>query len=666
MPRQKKKREFSEELEGIITKQVDMEYKVAKSAKSKDNADFESMIQMLECERAEKDYEWMSDYFYPELPSIILTDASSWANQYFQTREFVDAHLEGSAPEDKGKCKAAKKCINQTLNNRSMYHYHKYIRGRLINALAGQMYAICWWEKRIKKTTEYREGFQELGVDEFGSEILRDESGNILDPNQVPARVKVQVPIEKEQILVDKFNYEVIDPRNVFTDNKYCYSIQDKDFIIIRSETTYTELKEHEEECGYINLDQVKELMKGQNETETSKETYAKGENKVSSKIKNFDRLLRLGKMYVIIKEQNPEGIPTKVIPGYDTDGEPLDKAILLELIIETILVGSKNVLIRFQLNPFVDARGNTYRPVARGWCYIHPTKDVGLSDGKYLRESQSIINDGLNMGLDREKLATIPTLKGKKSSLEDNSTIYFAPEHVMQVENVDDIQEFKINSNIDSMLQFVGMVMQGDQKISAIFPTTMGDIPKGDPTATSIAGAEQKAGGRSNYKDLTWEYTFALDFYWIMLQMTYQFAEQETAIKMMGEDAQNFDADAEYSYTPVTTNIEQEYSKYRKLQILDQFIGRLVNVQNPQTMKLLNRLLAMSFELFGKELPDYKDVLLDENYMPPLSSSSSSGQGAGAGQMTSLSSAPTSNQSGVEQSGMEEYTRNGMNEGGF
>jgi hypothetical protein len=232
-----------------------------------------------------------------------------------------------------------------------------------------------------------------------------------------------------------------------------------------------------------------------------------------------------------------------------------------------------------------------------------------------------------------------------------------------MQLESPEDIQEFKLSSNIDSMLNFVAMVMQGDQKISAIFPTTMGDMPaKASTTATAVAGAEQKAGGRGNYKDLTFEYTFLLDFYWMILQMTHQFAEQETAFKIMGDDAQNFDPDAEYSYTPVTTNIEQEYSKYRKLQIIDQFVGRLVNVQNPKTMTLLNRLLAMAFELFGKELPEYKDVLLDEQYLPP----SSSPGGQGAGQISNLSPVPTSNQSGVGQSGMEQFAREGMNEGGF
>ena len=44
------------------------------SAENQDDDDeFESTIDLLECKRTEKDYEWMSDVFLPEYPSIHLT-----------------------------------------------------------------------------------------------------------------------------------------------------------------------------------------------------------------------------------------------------------------------------------------------------------------------------------------------------------------------------------------------------------------------------------------------------------------------------------------------------------------------------------------------------------------------------------------------------------------
>jgi hypothetical protein len=225
------KHKYKEDVERHITKQiVDEEYAVSKIAKSTEMMEFESTVDMLECKRNEKDYDWMSDIFIPELPSIILTDASNWASQYFQTRDFVEVKLEGTKETDKQKCEAAKKCINQTLNRVGLHHYQKYIRARTINALHGQVYIVCWWEKKkASKITGYQDQTEQLGVDIYGNEITDPE-------NQVPETRTTQVPVMGEEILYDHFAYEVVDPRNVFTDGKYVYSVQDKRWLTIRSE----------------------------------------------------------------------------------------------------------------------------------------------------------------------------------------------------------------------------------------------------------------------------------------------------------------------------------------------------------------------------------------------------------------------------------------------
>ena len=181
-----KKHKFNEDVENFIAKTVvDEEYKTAKNAKQAENADFESTMDGLEGKRTEKQYDWMSDIHIPQFASIILTQGSDWAGQYFQTRDFVDVKLEGSNPDDKFKVNAAKKCINQTLNNRKIFHYHKYIRGRTINSLAGMVYALCWWEKKIVPKMVMKEREEELNVDVEGN-------GLILGSDQVPARRMVQ------------------------------------------------------------------------------------------------------------------------------------------------------------------------------------------------------------------------------------------------------------------------------------------------------------------------------------------------------------------------------------------------------------------------------------------------------------------------------------------
>lgn len=600
------KHKFNEDIENRITKQVvDEEYAPAKTAKSLETIEFESTVDMLECKRNEKDYDWMSDIFIPELPSIILTDASNWAAQYFQTRDFVEVKLEGTNESDKKKCGAAKKCLNQTLNRLGLHHYQKYIRARTINALNGQVYIVCWWEKKkISKVTGYRDETEQLEVDIYGNQV-QDES-------QVPATRTSQVPVMGEEIVYDHFAYDVIDPRNVFTDGKYVYSVQDKDWVSIRMEKSYDDLKSAETKNSYFNLDVVKELVERQGKTETSKETYNKGErDKEGDKpvLKYFDVILRFGKLPCIVKSRSEDGNPMEIVPGYTEAGDVEEKKVeYIDTITETVYSGNTRVLIRFQSNPFRNSKGVAYKPIVRGWCYIHPTKDIGLSDGKYLREIQVGINDSFNMGMDRVKLATLPTLKGNRNSLVDNQTIYFAPEHVMELDNpADDIVEFKIRDDINGVIQVQSMLTSKGQQAVAVYPTTMGQLPAASTTATAVAGAEQRGNIRANYKSLTFEYTFLLEFYWMILQMSYAFMEEGTAIAMMGDDSQFFDPDADYSYTPVSSNIETEYNKNKKIQLYDQTLSRIVPFAQtvPAVIPIIAHIIARQLVLQGDEYQD-------------------------------------------------------------
>jgi hypothetical protein len=660
-----KKHKFDEEVENKVASIViDQEYAIAKGSRSAEMSDLESLVDMLECKRTEKNYDWMSDIFLPEFPAAMLTDASNWASQYFQTREFIEVKLDGEGPDDDKKCKAAKLCINQTLSRRDLYHYHKYIRGRTINSMSGMVYGICWWEQEIRpKQIGVEEQVENLDVDVYGNEIT--------SPEQVPATRINEIPVYAPDIIKDHFQYDIIDPRNVFTNKKYCYSIQEKDWVTVRSETSYEELRANEKKVGYFNLDLVKELA-APSQTDTAKETFEKnedpgeGDKPVSSKL---DKLIRFGKMWVKVKERSEDGYPKVVMPAWDNTGELPEDAELIDTLIEYVLCGNSRVLVRFQPNPFRDTHGNSYYPMVRGWCYIHPTKDSGLSDGNMLREIQIGINDMFNMGMDRSKLATMPTLKGKKHSLEDNTTIYFKPEHVMELENPDDLQEFKISDDITGATNVIAMLQGEGQKAVAIFPTTMGSLPdQASQTATAVAGAESRGNIRGNYKSLTFEYTFLLEFYWIILQMTHMFMRPETAQKMMGKYAEFFDPDSDYTYSPVSANIETEYNKNMKLKIIDQFIGRLAQVPNPNTPKVINYLLGMAFEAFGKEFPDYKKYMMDESVPPPMPAGAGGAgvPGMGAAPPTQMPTQPMgapSNQAGMPMSPQEENTRMMMGE---
>lgn len=616
---------------------------------------------MLENKRIEKEYEWLSNVSLPELSSIILTTVSNQANQLFRSRDFVEVKLSGANSDDQNKCQAAKLTINNTLNRKDLYHYQKYMRLVTLNLLSGSVYILCGWDQEIKIIQDGEQIIkQELDIDEYGNPLINTDI-------QRPAIRYDSQPIYREEILKDHFNYEVFDPRNVFTDNKYTYSAQEKDWITFRDEVSYNDLKNQETKFEYFNLDSVKEASSGVlGETNTSKDTYNNFENTQKSKntpVQYFDRLRRYGKFWVEVVVEDSSGYPDLIKPGYDELGEVTKKAILIETIITTVIVGGKEILVGFSPNRFRDTKGNNYKPIVRAICYIHPTKDTGFCDGMLLKDLQIAVNDAFNIGADRTRLATLPVFQVRKLSAEDNPTLFIEPEHFIEVENMDDVKEIIIRDDIAGTINLTAMLTNKMQQVSATYPTTMGDIPtKASTTATAIAGAESRSDLRANYKSLTIEYTLNPDLYWFILQMTAQFAREETAIKLMGtEYIYEFDPDQDYSYNPITSQIEQEHGKYRKLQIIDAMMARVASIPNPNTPKTLNYLLSKSFDLFGDQFPDYKDHLLDESYVQPELLGLKEGSGSQQ-QVPLLQGEVASNQNRTPQSMQEQYARGLMN----
>jgi hypothetical protein len=98
---------------------VDGEYQIGKTNQGNDISDFESYIDLFDAERAEKEYDWMSDIFIPEFPTHMLTQSAIDVSQYFKTRDYVDVYHEDTDPKGKKSADATKELINRTLNRRN-------------------------------------------------------------------------------------------------------------------------------------------------------------------------------------------------------------------------------------------------------------------------------------------------------------------------------------------------------------------------------------------------------------------------------------------------------------------------------------------------------------------------------------------------------------------
>lgn len=612
-------------LAGIV---LDQEVGTATRNQSLDLEDFQSMVDLFDAYRSEKEYDWMSDIFIPEFPAQMLTQTSLDVDQYFRTRDFVETYVQDESQEALDSAGAAQELLNRTLNRRTLYHYQKFVRSKNLNHINGNVWLKCWWEREVDRNFQ---GFDEdTGEEQFD-----------------------------EQVGTDQFNYEVLDPRNCFTDNTYTYSLQQKKWITIRSERTLDELIQEQAAKGYFNLDLLKEV-KPQKDTETKKKIrdidfpQAVPMNLISPA---YDIYERHGLMWMM---ENGE-------PGINREGEVLDGAKQRETVTTYAVSASTRILIGFHEQPHEDAYGKRYRPVIRGLCYIHPTKDEGAGDGKYARELQVGINDTFNLSNDRTRLATMPTMKGKRYVTEDNDTIYFEPGHIMELENPrEDVEEFKIDDNIQAALTQISLLKNQMNEAMSIFPTTMGNLPaQASTTATAVMGAEQRTGQRTNYKSMTFEYTALLELYWMIQQMTYQYATPKTAQRLMGEKVYDFDPTLEYFYKPLSQSIESEQSKGMKIQRWTTILQTIVQSPHPDMPKMFNYIVLRIMELMGDEYMNFAATFLDTRV--PLQEQGGTGAGSPAAP-GGLNPEAFSNQNLIPMGSGEIATRAAANEtgGGF
>jgi hypothetical protein len=92
---------------------------------------------------------------------------------------------------------------------------------------------------------------------------------------------------------------------------------------------------------------------------------------------------------------------------------------------------------------------------------------------------------------------------------------------------------------------------------------------------------------------------------------------------------------------------------------IIDQVLGRLVNIPNPKTPVLINKLMVKFFDLLGADYQDIRDSLLDEGPVGQAAAmQGSSAQGSLESSGGMMPQGMTSNQNGVPISGQEAMVR--------
>lgn len=643
----------SEEVQKALLFHLSEELSVASRNNEKINEDFDAYYNMIHSIRERKPNEWESDIALPEFMSRLLSQIGNFVAQYFGSTDYVAADIDSDDPKDITESKAATKLLNTLLNDKESHYYHKIVR--LITYVFTCGYGIIKgsYQQRVVKEFSHYNQQSEYVTDPLTGEYLAEDGTPYADPTiQKPSFQVSEVPQYVDRLVVDKPVFDIYPVQNVYMSPEYAYSLNDKEYVIFETEKTLDELKEKEDEMGYVNLNLLeKEEPVGQR----GEKTYNKDgklEEQPTPVVKNFILLERWGKYPAIEKD----GV---YMPGFDKNGKFSEDAENVECIIHFIKGREKdepNHIIGFRKSK------HSRRPMCRFLCYVDMVNDSGFGDGEVNRELQRAINDNYNLMNYRTKLAITPAFKGKRFQVDEH--IRKSPDKVILLENLDDLEELTVEDNIQGGIVHQNLLASRMDFSMATAPQTMGMSPDRAETATQASIINSRANIRIGMKSMNLEFIGFTEFYDMLLTLCNDFMLPETLEELIGKEmAMAYNPKRKDKFKPVSQALETEESKQYKLKTFQGILGMVSSMPNPKTPFVVNYIIGQMLETLGGTFKHFKKYMFSEDEEANLLyqlATGSKGQGSppvGPGPM-----APSQNQMGMPQRQPEQMARGAMN----
>jgi len=657
MARTKKKEPKSdwkvpEEVQTALLTHVSEELKIAQQNNQKLTEDFNAYYDMLHGVRESKPNEWESDIFLPEFESRLLTQVGNFVAQYFNSADYVETSDESSEPTDVAEAKASKRLLNKLLNDKEAYYYYKIVRLIMFVFTCGSGIVKGGYTQRIVNELSHYTQESEYITDPTTGDYIAEDGQPYLDPTiQKPAFQTIDMPVMKDRVDIDKPIFDVYPVTNVYVSPEYTYSLNDKEYVIFETEKTLDALKLEQEEMGYFNLDL---LDKMEPEGQRGEKTYDKDGKLISQPkppLKTFVLMERWGKYPVI--EKNGE-----YVPGFEPDGSFSEDSTNEECIIYYIKEREKDDPV--QVIGFRKSL-HTKRPMVRFLCYVDMIKDAGFGDGEVNRELQKAINDNYNLMNYRTKLSITPAFKGKRFAVDEN--IRISPEKVTLLENLTDLEEIKIQDNIQGGIIHQNLLASRMDYSMATAPQTMGASPDRAETATMASIVNQRANVRIGMKSMNLEFIGFTEFYDMLLTLCNDFMLPDTLVDLIGEeDAMAYNPKRKDKFKPVSQALETEESKQFKIKSWQGVLGMVASIQNPKTPQVVNYILGQVLELMGGSFKTFKKYMLEEDPTTMLLYTLATGSKGGASPPAPPPMAPQQNQQGLNQQPTEQMARGAMN----
>jgi hypothetical protein len=630
------------------------DFVIAKQNMDTVNDGFDEYYDMVHCKRANTDNEWESNVALPEFISRLLAQIGHFVGKYFSSRDYVETDEDEGDAKTLAAAKASKDLLNSLLNDTEAHYFQKIVRLLMFVWPTGWGVIKGDYKQRIEKYISGYSSKMESATDENG-EYLAEDGGIYEDSyTQKPKFNNIEEPIYDIRVVEDTPVFDIYPNQNVYFSPEYAYTLNEKEYVIFENDSmSLDELISVADQNEYFNLHLLEE--KKSDDDNPDKDTNPDDLREIPNPPSPKFRILEWWRKYpVLVKQRDENDKIVEYEPGIDKDGELKNGSELLECKIteaSTVGVDTEKVLIGFQVSK------HSKRPMVRFLCYIDSLRDTGFGDGELTSQLTRSMDDNFNLSNFRTKLATTPAFKAKRfSGVPDK--IRVSPEEAILVENMDDLEELRINDNIQGAMVQNSMLGSRVDAAMATSNQTMGQSPDRAETATQAGIISQRAEVRISMKSTMLEFVGFTDFYDMLLTLCNDFMLPQTLEQLVGEQAFSYNPKQKNKFRPVSQALETEESKNFKMKMIDQIMGRIVNFPNPKTPMVINYLMGMWLEAAGKNFKHFKEFMFSEDPEINLLYQIVTGGQIPAQQSPDMGGGGPSNQNGIPQGTAEQGAR--------
>jgi hypothetical protein len=615
--------------QALVVKQVQTEWDKGYQYVERLNDLYDDMYAMLRGERPEKNYDWQSNIVINKVFQVVWTTVPYIVQKIFGANPVMG--VKGPSRTEKGAKQRQEilefyNTFNPGTGNHTPY-YITTVMWALRATLNGVGILKKTWHQSLKVKSKTVESNVPMQVDE-GGDITASE------PHKT---------IKRETVPVEDW------PANVVVNNKDIVSdwalkpgqsIRQGRFVIHREITDYDALVNSK--INYINLDDINvnanstdSQLNRDHETARAKDGQeTPPESDVYTDIEVYERV----GLYPIYNEK----VDGEWVACFDKEAIKAGDAKFKFMIVTVNL--ADNVLIRFEKSPYEEIN---YLDLH---LYLDPERWQSTGQVEPIKDLQTAMSDNINAMFDEIWQNLMSPAVVNKYALWDWDTMQYAPGQRWLVGgNPNDAIKWKEGSNITQDAWQKHSLFDHEVQLTSAVTNSVGGMAKEKAATTNIMNSQMSA-GKLDFLVKMVEVTGLIPDAQMNVRFAKKFAHKKTMEKILGEAFQYGDFGEEmYRYIPAAASVKLEHQKAAEIQEDLQLMQVLGNVQNPNTPKVMNKLLA---NIFRNRNMDDAAELFDEDYFEP------SGDAGNVQMLNKIMGSPASNEKGIKMSPQEKGVR--------